>query len=379
MARREWIRVHFAYENGELTLEQVARAARPVRDSRLPPSPMVLSVVGAGGLADSSGTAQADICCAGTADAHQHPHYMFELMALPTDRLRLTYPGFSKTYRLADQPRVTEPVRRAPPALDEDIEAVRKAANAGGWIIVALANGFTEDAMAPFLAQVRKLEADLKARAPFKHFKDRIAVVPVRTPSPSNTPGDDSAFGHKVLQTRRFDVDQDAVSRFMTRHGFTQDRFQPLVITNIATYGGSGGKAAVVSMDPLSTEIAIHEIGHSEFGLSDEYSDPFDHGGLLSAGPNVQAIGPGGFGALKWRALATTPTFPTLAQPGSLNPGTPGFDGVVGAFEGGFYLSSGVYRPQLKCAMRGSGEAFCVVCSDVISTRLSEMTGLPRP
>jgi|GEM_PF-4047725 len=379
MARREWLRIHFAYEDAELTLEKVERAARPVRRSRLPPSPMVLSVVGAGHLADSRGTAQADTCCVGTAEAHQHPHYVFELMALPTDRLRLTYPGFDRTYDLAVQARATEPVRLAPPALDADIDKVRQAAAAGGWIVVALANGFTADNMAPFVAQVRKLETDLKRRAPFAHFKARISVVPVRTPSPSNIPGDGSAFGHKVLQTRRFDVDQDAVSRFMTKHGFTHDRFQPLVVTNIATYGGSGGKAAVVSMDPLSTEIAIHEIGHSEFGLSDEYSDPFDHRGLLSPGPNVQKIEAGDFGDLKWERFVNAARLPTLKGPTSLDPNTAGFDGIVGAFEGGFYLSSGIYRPQLKCAMRGSGEAFCVVCSDVISSQLSEMTGLPAP
>ncbi|MBP7705240.1 MAG: hypothetical protein KA105_08140 [Caulobacter sp.] len=379
MARREWLRFHFAYENGALTLEKLERAARPARPSPAPPGSMMLSVVGAGQLADSSGAAQADTCCAGAADTHAHSHYVFELMALPTDRVRLTYPGFSKVYALADQPRSDEPVRRAPAAEDEDIEKVRQAAAAGGWVIVALANAFTADNMEPFLRQVGQLEADLKKRRPFDHFKDRITVVPVRTPSPSNIPGDDSAFGHKVLQTRRFDVDQDAVSRLMTKHGFTHDRFQPLVVTNIAEYGGSGGKAAVVSMNPLSTEIAIHEIGHSEFGLSDEYSDRFDEGELLPFGPNVQRIEAGGFGGLKWRTFATTPNLPTLRQPSSLSPLTPGFDGVVGAFEGGHYQTSGVYRPQLKCAMRGSGEAFCVVCRDVIGERLSRLTGLPKP
>lgn len=379
MARREWLRFHFAYENGTMTLEKLERAARPVRPSPLPPSPMTLSVVGAGGLPDSSGGAQADTCCAGTDGEHAHSHYVFELMALPTDRVRLAYPGFTRTYALPSLPRSTEPIRRAPAAEEDDVEAVRRAAAAGGWVIVALANAFTADNMDPFLRQVRQLERDLKRRKPFDHFRAKIAVVPVRTPSPSNTPGRDSAFGHKVLGTRRFDVDQDAVSRFMSKHGFTHDRFQPLVATNIDEYGGSGGKAAVVSMDPLSTEIAIHEIGHSEFGLSDEYSDPFDEGRLLPLGPNVQAVTPGGFGALKWRRFVNTAALPTLDQPKSLDPRTPGFDGVVGAFEGGHYQTDGVYRPQLRCAMRGSGEAFCVVCSEVIGDRLSRLTGLPKP
>jgi hypothetical protein len=385
MARREWYRLHFEYADAELSLVQVARAARPARRSHLPPSVMKLSVIGAEGLPDSTATAQADTCCGGDAAHHGHMRYVFELLALPDDRVRLTYPGFERTYALSDALPSPEPVRRAPSAEEQDVEAVKAAAAAGSrWIVVALANGFTADGMQPFLDQVRRLETDLKARPPFNRFAARIAVVPVRTPSPGTALGAFSAFGHGEEELGpnwfRFFVDQDAVARFMRKHGFTHDRFQPLVVVNTARYGGSGGAAAVFSLAREATEIAIHEMGHSEFGLSDEYANEIPDAHLQPFGPNVQRIAPGGFGALKWRALATPgQALPTLSRPGSLTPNHPALESVVGAFEGGLYQDTGVWRPQLRCAMRASGEPFCRVCSDVIGRRLNSLTGLPWP
>ena len=238
--------------------------------------------------------------------------------------------------------------------------------------------------MAGFVDQVGRLETALKATPPFKRFASRIRVVPVRTPSPSNTLSGASAFGHSEEELGpnwfRFFVDQDAVARFMRRHGFTHDRFQPLVVANTTRYGGSGGAAAVFSLAPEATEIAIHEIGHSEFGLSDEYSAAITNPQLHPFGPNVQKVAANAFGNLKWRPFVTAGRpLPSLMSPASLDPNHPDLETVVGAFEGGLYQERGVYRPQLRCAMRASNEPFCIVCSDVIGRRLNGLTGLSWP
>ena len=47
---------------------------------------------------------------------------------------------------------------------------------------------------------------------------------------------------------------------------------QAVVIVNSSKYGGSGGSIAVVSAAPDANLIGIHEMGHSAFGLADEYS-----------------------------------------------------------------------------------------------------------
>lgn len=393
MARREWFRLHFEYEDGDLRLVQAARAARPTRRSRLPASPMKVTVLGDSGREGATGTAQADTCCVAEsgAGAHDHLRYMFEVLATPSDRVRLTYPGFSRTYRLDAVDRPAEPVRRPPMAVEEDITRARAALDKGDrWIVVALANGFTVASMPTFVAQVRRLEATLKATQPFDRFASRIDVIPVRTLSPADTLDADSAFGHSEEKLGdnwfRFFVDQDAVARFMTRNGFTHSRFQPLVVANTTRYGGSGGPAAVFSLAPEATEIAIHEIGHSEFGLSDEYSNPIPNPHLQPFGPNVQAIAlsnpprPADFAGLKWKRFVNGAALPSLGRPTSISPDGPGIPAnlaaVVGAFEGGLYQDSGVYRPQLRCAMRASREPFCKVCSDVIGRRLNSLTGL---
>ena len=55
-----------------------------------------------------------------------------------------------------------------------------------------------------------------------------------------------------------------------------------LVIVNTATYGGAGGSAAWFSTAPEAAEIAIHELGHTFFGLEDEYADAMN----VYAGPS---------------------------------------------------------------------------------------------
>lgn len=45
-----------------------------------------------------------------------------------------------------------------------------------------------------------------------------------------------------------------------------------IVISNSTRYGGSGGAVATLSMHASSTEVALHEIGHTAFALADEYS-----------------------------------------------------------------------------------------------------------
>jgi hypothetical protein len=46
---------------------------------------------------------------------------------------------------------------------------------------------------------------------------------------------------------------------------------QGLVIVNTSIWGGAGGTPGTTSLSPGWEGIAIHEIGHSVFGLADEY------------------------------------------------------------------------------------------------------------
>src|SRR4029450_3813529 len=99
---------------------------------------------------------------------------------------------------------------------------------------------------------------------------------------------------------------------------------------------------ATCSVDPQASEIAIHEIGHSAFGLADEY------GGDGSATPPGEPGKPNvtrdtNRATNKWRALiaATTPMPSrcdgTCTSSTCTPPATPPAAGAVGTAHGGFY------------------------------------------
>jgi hypothetical protein len=145
-----------------------------------------------------------------------------------------------------------------------------------------------------------------------------------------------------------------------------------MVMVNTPTYGGTGGQVAVFSQAPQADEIALHEMGHTAFGLADEYeqwagcgvdTDRDRHQAVEPAYANVTIDS--NPSTIKWRDLLTTKQIPTTRnadcskcdpQPSSVPPGT------VGAFEGAHYYHCGAYRPEFNCRMRQLGQPYCAVC-----------------
>jgi len=148
-------------------------------------------------------------------------------------------------------------------------------------------------------------------------------------------------------------------------------RNQTLVIVNSSKYGGSGGQIATCSTHAQAAEIAIHEIGHSAFGLADEYENGGTASGAEPLKPNVTYDS--NRATNKWRDLiaATTP-MPSSCNAGCAGctpPATPPAAGAVGAYEGAFYVKCGAFRPLPSCYMRDYGP-FCPVCARVIQQTL---------
>jgi hypothetical protein len=155
-----------------------------------------------------------------------------------------------------------------------------------------------------------------------------------------------------------------------------------LVLVNSTVFGGSGGPVAVASLAPGSADIAIHEMGHTAFGLADEYSfyvgcgaetDHDHHPPGEPSEPNVTRESNRFF--IKWRHLieSTTPV-PTKSNPDCTqcdNSVSPVPAGTIGAFEGAKYYHCGAYRPEYDCRMRNSGSQFCAVCQQVVRNRLA--------
>ncbi len=153
------------------------------------------------------------------------------------------------------------------------------------------------------------------------------------------------------------------------------------VIVNSDVYGGTGGSVGVSSTATKNSlgndidwrEIIIHEMGHSIFGLADEYfyyagcgldgPSQNQHSNVEPSQPNV-TISPTATG--KWDDLINVSTLPTQSNPNcgqcppDLVPEPPNF--VVGTYEGAHYTHCGAYRPSYNCKMRVLGEPFCAVC-----------------
>src|SRR5512132_519014 len=141
---------------------------------------------------------------------------------------------------------------------------------------------------------------------------------------------------------------------------------------------------ATFSTAPGAAEIALHEIGHSAFGLADEYEY---YAGCSSgeAGHDVYAGGEPvepnvtrntNRATIKWRSVLTSPqdALPTTANAhcAQCDPqANPRAADYVGAYEGARYMHCGCYRPAYDCRMRTLGQPFCGACRKTIRDTLA--------
>lgn len=121
-----------------------------------------------------------------------------------------------------------------------------------------------------------------------------------------------------------------------------------IISVNDSKYGGSGGTYSVISKHKSSVQIAAHEIGHSFGGLADEY----DYGETYPKSnaahqKNVDVTNK--LKEIKWSYFI----------------GVEGYEDV-GAYEGGYYYYTGVWRPTKNCLMKELGSDFCPICREAI-------------
>ncbi len=116
-------------------------------------------------------------------------------------------------------------------------------------------------------------------------------------------------------------------------------------IVNESVYGGGGGQWAVYAGgNSLAPEIAVHELGHSFAQLADEYFSPGTYSGPEPSAANVTTSPATG----KWDRW--------------LDYNDPNSNiGPIGYYEGGQYVSNGIYRPSLDSIMRNLNRPFDAV------------------
>lgn len=271
------------------------------------------------------------------------------------------------------------------------------------WNLVVLGDGYRESELADYAADVKSLVDKLVKSVPFSSLRQAINVFRVDVASTDSGADDPTACGGTgAAPATYFDatfcsggVDRLLVvnngTAFSVASAQVPQWHMIIVAVNSTKHGGSGGGVAVYSQAVDADEIALHEMGHTAFGLADEYEyllgcgleDDHDrHPAGEPSQPNVTTTADRA--KLKWRDLVAPSTpLPTTTNPdcSKCDPRTGPPAGVpataVGAFEGADHFHCGAYRPQFTCRMRVLGQAYCAVCARRIRQVLNPF--LPSP
>lgn len=264
--------------------------------------------------------------------------------------------------------------------------------------VLLLADGFTAAQQGDFNAACTAFVTAFRTTPPFDELSPAINVFRVNVASTDSGADDPAAAGGTGATARTyFDATfgGNGIRRLLICNATTALQVAAaqvpefttvLVVVNSTIYGGSGGSIGTYSLANGATEIAIHEMGHTAFGLADEY--PYYAGGNETGHDHHPATEPGepnvtintNRATLKWRwAVAATTAIPTMSNPNCAQVDSrpsPVPAGTVGAFEGAHYYHCGAFRPEYDCKMRNLGVPFCRICRQVIWNRIGPLATL---
>lgn len=239
--------------------------------------------------------------------------------------------------------------------------------------IAIIAEGYTEAEMDKFMMDAERMKNFFFETAPFNKYKKDFnfyAVKSISKESGTDLPGENT-WKETAANTQFYTFGSERYLTSLAYHKCMDiltdiPHDQVVILVNTEKYGGGGvfNHFSVTSADHFLSEIVLtHEFGHAFGGLADEYytsstayvTHPELKYELLE--PNVTNLVE--FDK-KWKHMLndTTP-IPT--------PDTDEYNEVLGAFEGGLYLSKGVYRPVRNCRMKTNHADFCPVCQDILS------------
>ena len=168
------------------------------------------------------------------------------------------------------------------------VKVVDHGPNGARYNIVIVGDGYRAAEMAKYHTDVQSFVTTLRNTAPFADLWCGInvhRVDVVSTDSGADDPATcaDVSAGSGASPKTYFDstfCGGGAIRRLLTcddtlartvAQAQVPEAHMTMVIVNSALYGGSGGSVATFSTHASATEIALHEMGHTAFGLADEY------------------------------------------------------------------------------------------------------------
>lgn len=261
------------------------------------------------------------------------------------------------------------------------------APRATAFNVLLMADGFTAAEQQSFDATCDSFAGIFLSAAPFDGLVDRINVFRLNVASAqsgADVPNQgisrrtffDASFGSGTMERLLVCNAGTALAvaaRQLPEFGVA------IVVVNSTVYGGSGGGVATFSLAAGAELVAIHEIGHTAFGLADEYAyyaggHETGHDVYVGAEPGEPNVTTNTNPAtLKWGRAITSAVLPTMSNPSCASEDTrpsTAAPGTIGLFEGARYFHCGAFRPEFNCRMRMIDQPFCTVCQDVIRTQL---------
>ena len=242
--------------------------------------------------------------------------------------------------------------------------------------VVILAEGYTAEQMELFMTDALITKNEILRYQPFCSHSEKFNFIAVESPSL-----DSNVSVPQTDQWRDTAISSNFMTFYMARYLTSSNVYDMydlvtnipcehlIILANTATYGGGG----IYNSYTLTTAhhkdfrpVVVHEFGHSFAGLGDEYfyDNDDDNDNMHSLQhepwePNITTLVD--FDS-KWAdMLPHTVDVPTTITPERTANYT------VGLYEGGGYLSKGIYRPADICRMRNNiAERFCHVCERAI-------------
>ena len=253
--------------------------------------------------------------------------------------------------------------------------------------IAIVGEGYTKEEMEIFYRDAKETADQILSYEPFKGKADKLNFIAVPVESkesgvsiPLKGEWKQTAFSShfstfysdRYLTTLHlFDL-HDALASVPYEH--------IIILANTDNYGGGGiynSYVLTAAHNRWAMPVVVHEFGHSFAGLADEYfyDDGTDQYDLHTEPwePNITTLV--NFDS-KWKDLVEKsgivtkadqrlPAYRTLVES----------DYKVGIYEGGGYLSEGIYRPYPTCRMKDNTyPLFCPVCQRAISRMIDYQT-----
>lgn len=242
--------------------------------------------------------------------------------------------------------------------------------------IAIMAEGYTQQEMDIFMQDARTACEEIMRYEPFASHRDKFNVVAVKCPSTQSdvsVPQDGewkqtavnsnfmTFYSPRYLTTNSVHLIHDNLIGVPYEH--------LIILANTDTYGGGGiynSYTLTTAHNPYFKPVVVHEFGHSFGALADEYfyeqPDHTENFYSLDYEPWEQNITSLVDFESKWKDMlpknTCIPTEPTQKREKKY---------TIGVYEGGGYMTKGMYRPAVICRMRDNvATQFCPVCQRAI-------------